>query len=78
MEERAFIYYTEGGYFGDGDVLPNLSGHCNFKGRDSNCMGDKETTIFVLGLEEIRRIKRQFEDVFSEMLDLAIVRHKNH
>ena len=56
--ERSFIFYSEGGYFGDSDVLPFMSGHCNFKGRDSNCMGDKETTIFVLRFQEIRRIRR--------------------
>ena len=57
MHVRGIIHYSEGGYFGDGDVLTYLSGLSKSHGRDSTCMGDMETTIFVMGLREIKKIR---------------------
>mmetsp|Transcript_21884 Transcript_21884/g.33956 ORF Transcript_21884/g.33956 Transcript_21884/m.33956 type:complete len:155 (+) Transcript_21884:2048-2512(+) len=48
------------------------------KGRDSTAICDNECTIFVLPESEIRKIKDSFEDIYQEMLEIAVKRHKNH
>lgn len=78
MYVRYIIQYSEGGYFGDSDVFSYLSGISNRSGRDSSCIADTETTIFVMSINEIKRMQEQFEDIYNEMLDIAIKRHNNH
>lgn len=48
------------------------------KGRDASAIGDIECSIFVLPEHQIQKIKDNFEDIYQEMLDLAIKRFKNH
>ena len=48
------------------------------KGRDATAIGESECTIFVLGLNEIKKIKDNFDDIYKEMMEIAIKRHKNH
>lgn len=55
-----------------------MAGVSNDKGRDATAIGDSESTIFVMPLSEIKKIKYYFHDIFDEMLGFAIKRHKNH
>mmetsp|Transcript_14880 Transcript_14880/g.25343 ORF Transcript_14880/g.25343 Transcript_14880/m.25343 type:complete len:149 (+) Transcript_14880:1850-2296(+) len=75
---RAIIQYTEGGYFGDSDLFCQMVGISQDKGRDSTAICDQECTIFVMPYTEIIKIKEVFGDVYQEMLEIAVKRHKNH
>ena len=45
------ILYSEGSYFGDSDILPNLSiDHRNDKGRDSTAICDSKCKIFTMSM----------------------------
>lgn len=75
---RGIIVYTEGGYLGDSDLFSQAEGISGDKGRDSTAVGDKDSTIFVMAAEDIKKIKNNYESIYAEMLGVAIKRYKNH
>ena len=75
---RAFIQYTECGYFGDSDLITQRIGICQNKGRDSMAVGECDSTIFMMPLKEINKIQDSFEDIYQELIDIASKRHTNH
>lgn len=75
---RGIIVYTEGGYLGDSDLFSQFEGISNDKGRDSTAIGDQDSTIFVMHIEDIKKIKNNYEEIYNEMLGVAIKRFKNH
>ena len=55
-----------------------MGGLSNDKGRDATAIGDAECTIFVMPLEEIKKIRYYFPEIFEEMIEFASKRYKNH
>ena len=75
---RGIIVYTEGGYHGDSDLFSQLEGVTTDKGRDSTAVGDKDSIIFVMNIDVIKKIRNNHEKIYNEMLAVAIKRFKNH
>lgn len=75
---RGIIVYTEGGYLGDSDLFSQFEGISNDKGRDATAIGDQDSTIFVMHIEDIKKIKNNYEGIYAEMLAVAVKRFKNH
>lgn len=50
---KAIIMYTEGGYFGDSDVFAGFSGSSYSAGRDLSAIADKDSSLFVLHIENM-------------------------
>lgn len=72
---RPFILYSQGSYFGDSDILPklsNVSKKSEDLGRDSTAFCDSQCKIFSMRMNEIIKIKDNFQDVYNEMLKLSI------
>lgn len=55
-----------------------MTGISQNKGRDSTAICDTECTIFVMPISEVNKIKDLFDEVYQEMLAIAIKRHNNH
>jgi hypothetical protein len=75
---KAIIMYTEGGYFGDSDIFASLSEGSYGAGRDLSAIADKDSSLFVLHIENLSKIKDNFSDIFDEMNEVGIKRFKNH
>ena len=70
--------YTEGGYFGDSDIFAGVSGGSYSSGRDLSAIADKDSSLFVLHIENLNKIRDNFEDIFDEMKEVGVKRFKNH
>lgn len=71
---RNFITYSEGGFFGDNDILCYLQDHSNNNLRDSTAIGALPSNIFVMTIKLIQKIRDQFSSIFNEMTNNACVR----
>lgn len=63
----AIIQYTEGGYFGDSDILARRK-DMPYLGRDLTaiCVAD-DSIMFQMNLSIIQKIKDQFSEVYKQM-----------
>ena len=75
---KAIIMYTEGGYFGDSDIFASFTEGSYGAGRDLSAIADKDSSLFVLHIENLSKIKDNFADIFEEMKDVGVKRFKNH
>ena len=70
--------YTEGEYFGDSDIFASFNEGSYGAGRDLSAIADKDSSLFVLHIENLSKIKDNFADIFEEMNDVGVKRFKNH
>jgi len=70
--------YSQGGYFGDADLISYLTGNSDKSVRDMTAIGFFKCSIFFIELREINVIKDSFKDIFEEMVKMSNVRYKNH
>jgi hypothetical protein len=50
----------------------------NDRGRDSSAIAQSESSIFVMGLASLIKIEEKFSNIYTEMLELGVLRHKKH
>ena len=66
---KPFIMYTEGSYFGDHDIIPEMS--LRYDGmftRDSTCIIKDKSSLFSLDIASLKKLKKAFKDIFEEMI----------
>ena len=48
------------------------------RGRDTTCMANGECTVFIMGKDELDKIKVNFREIFKDMTEIGVKRHKKH
>jgi CRP-like cAMP-binding protein len=74
---RAIMQYPCCSYFGDADIFASNLGLLD-RGRDTMAIANLEATLFSMDLNLLENIKLEFPQVYDEMEDLALIRHKKH
>ena len=69
---KPVIQYTNNSYFGDADIFAKNSG------RDLTAITSDDSTIFIMGLDTLSKIKVHFDEIYEQMEDLGIKRYKYH
>ena len=67
-----------GSYFGDSDVFANLEFPQQYNGRDLTAIAQENSTLFIMTSTVLAKIKSKFFEIYEEMKNLGLKRHKKH
>lgn len=74
---KVIVQYVKGSYFGDSDIFAERYGLSN-TGRDTTAISHSNTTLFVMNITVLDKIKADFYQIYQEMKELGIQRYKYH
>lgn len=72
------IEYSKGNYFGDADLYSYYDNKIESKTRLQTAVANRASIVFQLKEQDILLIEDRFPDVYEELQNRALRRHKNH